>query len=54
MSAGDTEISKLMSYVLRHAPHDLDIALSPDGWTDYADFSAKLCAKLGVTDADII
>ena len=53
MPASDTEISRCMSYVLRHAPQDLDLMLSDEGWTDYATFSAKLCAKLGVTDADI-
>jgi putative RNA 2'-phosphotransferase len=50
----DTDISKFMSYVLRHAPQELDLALTDDGWTDYAEFSAKLCAKLGVTDGDIL
>ena len=53
MPVSDAEISKFMSYVLRHAPHELDLVLSPDGWTDYTDFSAKLCAKLGITDADV-
>ena len=53
MSASDTEISKLMSYVLRHAPQELGLVLSDDGWTDYAAFSKKLCARLGVADADI-
>ncbi|NVZ23697.1 RNA 2'-phosphotransferase [Pseudomonas costantinii] len=27
-------ISKLLSYVLRHAPESLDIVLDSDGWTD--------------------
>lgn len=54
MAASDTEISKLMSYVLRHAPQELDLVLSADGWTDFADFSKKICAKLGVTDADVL
>jgi putative RNA 2'-phosphotransferase len=54
MPASDTEISKLMSYVLRHAPHELDLTLTDDGWTDYAEFSSKLCARLDVTDADIL
>ena len=53
MPDSDTEISKFMSYVLRHAPHELDLMLTTDGWTDYVAFSARLCAKLGVTDADI-
>lgn len=53
MPANDTQTSKFMSYVLRHAPHELGLTLTDDGWTDYAEFSAKLCKKLGVTDADI-
>ncbi|MCB1446578.1 MAG: RNA 2'-phosphotransferase [Rhizobiaceae bacterium] len=53
MPATDTEISKFMSYVLRHAPHELELTLTEDGWTDYAALSEKLCRKLGVTDADI-
>lgn len=53
MPASDTEISKFMSYVLRHAPQELGLALSDDGWTEYATFSRKLCEKLGVTDDDI-
>ena len=53
MPAIDTEISKFMSYVLRHAPQELDLTLTDDGWTDYAEFSAKLCTRLGVSDADI-
>lgn len=53
MAASDTEISKFMSYVLRHAPHELELALTEDGWTHYAAFSSKLCRKFGITDADI-
>jgi putative RNA 2'-phosphotransferase len=50
----DSEISKFMSYVLRHAPHELDVVLDLEGWTDYGALSEKLSAKLGVTDADIL
>lgn len=53
MPACDTEISKFMSYVLRHAPQELELDLTEDGWTDYAAFSAKLCARMGINDADI-
>jgi putative RNA 2'-phosphotransferase len=49
----DAQISKFMSYVLRHAPHKLDLELDPHGWTDYAQFSDRLCARLGVCDGDI-
>jgi putative RNA 2'-phosphotransferase len=53
MPSNDTEISKFMSYVLRHAPHELGLSLSEDGWTDYTAFSAKLCQKFGIGDRDI-
>lgn len=53
MPASDTEISKFMSYVLRHAPHEFGLTLTEDGWTDYPDFSLRLCAKMDITDADI-
>lgn len=53
MPATDTEISKFMSYVLRHAPQELGLSLSSDGWTDYAEFSSILCRKLNIRDADI-
>jgi putative RNA 2'-phosphotransferase len=53
MPASDTEISKFMSYVLRHAPGEIGIVLDGEGWTDYAAFSSRVCAKLAVSDADI-
>jgi putative RNA 2'-phosphotransferase len=53
MPASDTEISKFLSYVLRHAPQEIGLVLDGEGWTDYADLSRKVCAKLSVTDADI-
>ena len=52
MPASDTEISKFMSYVLRHAPQELDLALDAEGWTDYAELSRKVCEKFGTEDAD--
>lgn len=53
MPASDTEISKFMSYVLRHAPQELGLVLTEDGWTEYAEFSRRLCDKLGIEDDDI-
>lgn len=49
----DTDLSKFMSYVLRHAPQELALDLDNAGWTDYSLFSQRLCARLGVTDEDI-
>ena len=53
MPANDTEISKFLSYVLRHAPQEIGLDLDSEGWTDYAELSRKICAKFGVLDADI-
>lgn len=53
MSTSDTEISKFMSYVLRHAPQELDLVLDDEGWTDYSELSRKVCEKFGISDADV-
>jgi putative RNA 2'-phosphotransferase len=53
MPTSDTEISKFLSYVLRHAPQELGLTLGDEGWTDYSEFSRKVCERLGVTDTDI-
>jgi putative RNA 2'-phosphotransferase len=53
MPATDIEVSKFMSYVLRHAPQELGLTLSSDGWADYAQFSSRLCRKLDISDGDI-
>src|ERR1700754_733911 len=53
MPASDTEASKFLSYVLRHAPQEIGLMLDSEGWTDYAELSRKVSKKLGVADADI-
>jgi len=53
MPTSDTKISKLLSYVLRHAPQELDLVLDAEGWTDYSELSRKVCEKFGVIDTDI-
>lgn len=53
MPASDTEISKFLSYVLRHAPQEIGLSLDSEGWTDYAELSRKLCVKFDIADADI-
>lgn len=42
-----------MSYMLRHAPDEIGIALDGEGWTDYSEFSSKVCARLAASDVDI-
>ena len=53
MPPSDTEISKFLSYVLRHAPQEAGLTLDDEGWTDYPELSRKVSVKFGVTDADI-
>ena len=53
MPASDTEISKFLSYVLRHAPQELELVLDAEGWTSYSELSRKVCEKFGIVDADI-
>jgi putative RNA 2'-phosphotransferase len=53
MPASDTDISRFLSYVLRHAPQELDLVLDAEGWTSYSELSRKACEKLGIADADI-
>src|SRR5262249_37189623 len=53
MPASDTEISKFLSFVLRHAPQEIGLTLDSEGWTDYPELSRKVALKCGVTDADI-
>jgi putative RNA 2'-phosphotransferase len=53
MPASDTEISKFLSYVLRHAPQEIGLVLDQEGWTDYSGLSRRVCEKLEVTDFDI-
>ena len=53
MPASDTEISKFLSYILRHAPQELGLVLDAEGWTDYSELSRKVCEKFGTVDADI-
>ena len=42
------QLSKLLSYVLRHKPADIGITLTEDGWTDIADVIAGIERHKGV------
>lgn len=53
MPTSDTEISKFLSYVLRHAPQEIGLTLDNENWADYPELSRKVCAKFAVADADI-
>jgi putative RNA 2'-phosphotransferase len=49
-----TEISKFMSYVLRHAPQDAGLTLDAEGWVAFADLKTAIRTRFDATDADII
>ncbi|MEM8617801.1 MAG: RNA 2'-phosphotransferase [Pseudomonadota bacterium] len=41
MSASTIEISKLLSYVLRHKPDAIDLALDPEDWAEISELIEK-------------
>ncbi|ASY69048.1 MAG: RNA 2'-phosphotransferase [Sinorhizobium fredii] len=50
----DTDVSKFMSYVLRHAPHEAGLALDSEGWTSFADLKASVLGRFGITESDLL
>lgn len=53
MAASDTEVSKFLSYVLRHAPQELGLSLDAKGWTGYSELSSKICARFSILDTEL-
>ncbi|NTF42140.1 RNA 2'-phosphotransferase [Rhizobium rhizogenes] len=49
-----TEISKFMSYVLRHAPHEAGLVLDSEGWVSFDDLKKAVFDRFDVTEADIL
>lgn len=49
----DTQISKFMSLVLRHAPHEAGLSLDENGWTDFGALCAVIQSKFGASVADV-
>jgi putative RNA 2'-phosphotransferase len=49
-----TEISKFMSYVLRHAPHEAGLTLDPEGWVPFEDLKKAVFVRFDVTEADVL
>ncbi|MBB3351834.1 putative RNA 2'-phosphotransferase [Rhizobium sp. BK049] len=50
----ETEVSKFMSYVLRHAPDAAGLTLDAEGWVSFDDLEKVLTSKYGVSRADIV
>jgi putative RNA 2'-phosphotransferase len=49
----DTQISKFMSLVLRHAPHEAGLVLDENGWADFHKLCAVMEQKFGVLVDDV-
>lgn len=49
----DTQISKFMSLVLRHAPQEAGLTLDEHGWADFGSLCGVIAEKFGVTAADV-
>jgi putative RNA 2'-phosphotransferase len=50
----ETEVSKFMSYVLRHAPEAAGLTLDAEGWVPFDVFEKALMSRYDVSRADII
>lgn len=50
----DTDISKFLSYVLRHAPQEAGLTLDENGWTDFETLKQAVKAKFAVEDSDLM
>ena len=50
----EVTISKFMSLVLRHEPKQLGVELDKEGWTDFAEFGAKMAAKFNVSEVQLL
>lgn len=49
-----TDISKFMSYVLRHAPHEVGLHLDSEGWVPFSDLKKVVLDRFDVSEADIL
>ncbi|PDT03768.1 RNA 2'-phosphotransferase [Rhizobium chutanense] len=50
----ETEVSKYMSYVLRHAPEAAGLTLDAEGWVSFDTLEKAVTSKYEVCRADII
>ncbi|CAN7388667.1 RNA 2'-phosphotransferase [Rhizobium leguminosarum] len=50
----ETEVSKYMSYVLRHAPDAAGLTLDSEGWVSFEELEKVLASKYDVSRADIV
>ena len=50
----ETEVSKYMSYVLRHAPEAAGLTLDSEGWVSFEALDLAVNAKFGVSRSEIL
>jgi putative RNA 2'-phosphotransferase len=43
------KISRLLSYLLRHNPLEIDLKMTPDGWVNSSDLIERLRVRKGIT-----
>ena len=48
MNRQDVQISKFLSYVLRHRPGSVGLELDENGWVDVDELLGKICQLLEV------
>ncbi|MCV9960537.1 RNA 2'-phosphotransferase [Pararhizobium sp. BT-229] len=49
----DTDVSKFLSYVLRHAPEEAGLTLDGEGWVEFSKVQAAVRTRFGISDADL-
>ncbi|MBB4250448.1 RNA 2'-phosphotransferase [Rhizobium sp. BK008] len=50
----ETQVSKYMSYLLRHAPDAASLTLDGEGWVSFDALEKALASKFDVSGADIV
>jgi len=51
--ANDTDVSKFMSLVLRHAPEEAGLVLDEAGWADLRALCSAIETRFGVSETDV-
>lgn len=49
----DTDVSKFMSYALRHAPQEAGLTLDNEGWANFAEVVRAVRARFDVSEDDL-
>lgn len=52
-SKSEKQVSKFMSLVLRHAPHEAGLTLDTDGWASWPELANAIQSRFGTSEAEI-